>query len=70
MKAKAEKVERLRVRRAPGYYYFLRAASVFRVRMKGKGSDIATRVCDGDFQRANRWTYFLDAAGDVSRVKR
>ena len=70
----AEKVQRLGVKREPGFLYFLRGTDVWKTPMKRAGGPSAAgkaqKVTAGNFTRAEGYLYFLDSNGDVSRAKR
>jgi len=70
----AEKVEKLGVKREPGFLYFLRGTEVWKTPMKRAGgppaAGKASKVAGANFSREEGYLYFLDQAGDIARAKR
>lgn len=70
----AEKVEKMGIKREPGFLYFLRDRDVYQAPMKRAGGPSPVgktkKVASGSFKREDGYLYFLDANGDVSRAKR
>ena len=66
----ATKVARLNVKRAPGYFYFIKDTSVYRQRAGKSAPKKHEKVATFKHERDNAYMYFLDKNGDVSRAER
>jgi hypothetical protein len=74
----AEKIAKLGIKREPGWLYFLRGSDVYKTPMNRAGRSDSSHslnegelVCLGEFEReTDKYIYFLDAHGDVSRAPR
>lgn len=73
MTNKTEKMERLGIKKAPGYLYFIsKKGHVMRVRMtRGRGAkkNLPEMVQEMGITRKFGYLYFLDKQGDISRVR-
>ena len=67
--AERAKVLRLGLERTPGYMYFVRNRAVWRVK-SGVGPVPPEKVVDVELYEDAGYLYFVDADGDISRVKR
>jgi hypothetical protein len=71
---KLELIASARIRRERGWLYFLRGSDVMRAPMAGLAAPGTDRdgevVWRGSFVREPGWFYFIDARGDIRRVRR
>ena len=71
---KTEKVEKLGLKKAKGFLYFIdKKGNVHRIKMRaGRGPRDRAKselVCKVGIVRVPGYLYFLDKAGDISRVR-
>jgi len=68
----AEKIQKVGVKRADGYLYFIdKGGDVSRVKMArgGKKGGKAEKVAKVGVKKEDGFLYFIDKAGDVARAK-
>jgi hypothetical protein len=71
-KDRSELVEHIGFVRDPGYYYFLRNGEVQRILKQGRkaANQPVEKIAETHFQRDPAFFYFVDAIGDVRRMRK
>ena len=69
--AKSEKVAKLGIQRDNNYLYYIKGGDVWQVPRKRPGmkKGKASKLAPGGAKMESGFIYFLDKAGDISRVK-